>query len=697
MFVSVKKIISTFESRRQAQPPSIRSSSSSSLAHKDSTVNSPKYELESTLTRCISTGHLLVKPSSSPSISSSPLSGSSSAPSSPTLKRAAGSSLSPSAIRLPSLALCSSHPDQSSLGGALAVQPAPSSSPCSRHPSSLSLHQASEKSSNREQKKEGQPRSKIRDSWPSSHVEVRRDGRQRCAKIAYWEQGGSDFPDKVEQCCLTNSPARPPAGSRGVSRQSGPGVHCTAEFPQTRREPALLTSGPSCRTASPCRLTTKHPSRTSPHSRPMGLCRLENQPGTDSHVFRKGACTLVPKPLDPVLHQPPPAHQSNLIAGRGYPMANLCAGPIEPDTLQPPHRYVVTPRLNHMQAQCHATVQNDPPPNVKTQTLCGSDSDTSFSASAKVQGFFQNSNPKIAGSQTPTKLSLPKVLNPLACPTLPAGELVVAEKVKITGVQDFVDADPPNTTKVHGSIHIAPQGAYSTASTLSSVDSSQCSSDPQRLVPGHSSRGTQAPGPNNNSVSGATSGINQVPRRHEGADGLKECRDSQIGEHDPQTAVSRHPCKTNPNGSARSATKESPLSSVGRPPSAPKCDTVKAATCVAGSRPTDSVSPSNALSQQNTRCSMLVGPMATLGPKTLTRNSDKAFLSLLLFIHSGSSTSMIAIDNKIEQAMDLVKTHLMMAVREEVEVLREQIKELTERNAQLERENYILRALQERD
>ncbi|XP_027007894.2 TSC22 domain family protein 4 isoform X2 [Tachysurus fulvidraco] len=62
---------------------------------------------------------------------------------------------------------------------------------------------------------------------------------------------------------------------------------------------------------------------------------------------------------------------------------------------------------------------------------------------------------------------------------------------------------------------------------------------------------------------------------------------------------------------------------------------------------------------------------------------------------SGSSNSMIAIDNKIEQAMDLVKTHLMLAVREEVEVLREQIKELAERNAQLERENYILRALRE--
>ncbi|KAL0970784.1 hypothetical protein UPYG_G00247360 [Umbra pygmaea] len=64
---------------------------------------------------------------------------------------------------------------------------------------------------------------------------------------------------------------------------------------------------------------------------------------------------------------------------------------------------------------------------------------------------------------------------------------------------------------------------------------------------------------------------------------------------------------------------------------------------------------------------------------------------------SGSNSSMIAIDNKIEQAMDLVKTHLMLAVREEVELLREQIKELSERNAQLERENYILRTLSHRD
>ncbi|XP_026518176.1 TSC22 domain family protein 4 [Terrapene carolina triunguis] len=60
---------------------------------------------------------------------------------------------------------------------------------------------------------------------------------------------------------------------------------------------------------------------------------------------------------------------------------------------------------------------------------------------------------------------------------------------------------------------------------------------------------------------------------------------------------------------------------------------------------------------------------------------------------SGSGSSMIAIDNKIEQAMDLVKSHLMFAVREEVEVLREQIKELAERNAALEWENGLLRSL----
>ncbi|XP_041034731.1 TSC22 domain family protein 4-like [Carcharodon carcharias] len=64
---------------------------------------------------------------------------------------------------------------------------------------------------------------------------------------------------------------------------------------------------------------------------------------------------------------------------------------------------------------------------------------------------------------------------------------------------------------------------------------------------------------------------------------------------------------------------------------------------------------------------------------------------------SGSSSSMVAIDNKIEQAMDLVKSHLMYAVREEVEVLKEQIKELIERNTLLERENALLKSLANSD
>ncbi|XP_057651530.1 TSC22 domain family protein 2 isoform X1 [Diorhabda carinulata] len=51
-----------------------------------------------------------------------------------------------------------------------------------------------------------------------------------------------------------------------------------------------------------------------------------------------------------------------------------------------------------------------------------------------------------------------------------------------------------------------------------------------------------------------------------------------------------------------------------------------------------------------------------------------------------------AIDNKIEQAMDLVKSHLMYTVREEVEVLKEKIAELMERIQQLETENNFLRS-----
>jgi len=59
--------------------------------------------------------------------------------------------------------------------------------------------------------------------------------------------------------------------------------------------------------------------------------------------------------------------------------------------------------------------------------------------------------------------------------------------------------------------------------------------------------------------------------------------------------------------------------------------------------------------------------------------------------NGASTASTVAIDNKIEQAMDLVKSHLMFAVREEVEVLKEKITELMERINQLEYENTVLK------
>ena len=40
-----------------------------------------------------------------------------------------------------------------------------------------------------------------------------------------------------------------------------------------------------------------------------------------------------------------------------------------------------------------------------------------------------------------------------------------------------------------------------------------------------------------------------------------------------------------------------------------------------------------------------------------------------------------------------MKNHLMYAVREEVEILKEQIRELVEKNSQLERENTLLKTL----
>ncbi|KAG5325445.1 BUN2 protein, partial [Pseudoatta argentina] len=89
---------------------------------------------------------------------------------------------------------------------------------------------------------------------------------------------------------------------------------------------------------------------------------------------------------------------------------------------------------------------------------------------------------------------------------------------------------------------------------------------------------------------------------------------------------------------------------------------------------------------------------------TTIQSADATLLESLAEVTQGSDertlednesmqgTSAVAIDNKIEQAMDLVKSHLMFAVREEVEVLKEKIAELMDRINQLEAENSILKA-----
>ncbi|XP_061547145.1 TSC22 domain family protein 1-like isoform X2 [Phycodurus eques] len=89
-------------------------------------------------------------------------------------------------------------------------------------------------------------------------------------------------------------------------------------------------------------------------------------------------------------------------------------------------------------------------------------------------------------------------------------------------------------------------------------------------------------------------------------------------------------------------------------------------------------------------------PMRVRGVRV--QGHDEMAMKLLFWeleqhLKSSSGASVVAIDNKIEQAMDLVKSHLMYAVREEVEVLKEQIKELIDRNSQLEQENTLLKTL----
>jgi len=61
-------------------------------------------------------------------------------------------------------------------------------------------------------------------------------------------------------------------------------------------------------------------------------------------------------------------------------------------------------------------------------------------------------------------------------------------------------------------------------------------------------------------------------------------------------------------------------------------------------------------------------------------------------LESASGAGQGSIDHRIEQAMDLVKSHLMTAVRSEVEELRDKIAKLEDTVGHLSRENEVLRA-----
>jgi len=74
------------------------------------------------------------------------------------------------------------------------------------------------------------------------------------------------------------------------------------------------------------------------------------------------------------------------------------------------------------------------------------------------------------------------------------------------------------------------------------------------------------------------------------------------------------------------------------------------------------------------------------------RNNEALLLSKCIQYFSASGASQGSIDNRIEQAMDLVKSHLMSAVRSEVEELRDKISKLEETVTILSRENEVLRA-----
>merc|ERR1711936_1143815 len=86
--------------------------------------------------------------------------------------------------------------------------------------------------------------------------------------------------------------------------------------------------------------------------------------------------------------------------------------------------------------------------------------------------------------------------------------------------------------------------------------------------------------------------------------------------------------------------------------------------------------------------------MGKLGHVNGPQLSKKDLVQALTIIlrKSASGASQGSIDHRIEQAMDLVKSHLMAAVRTEVDELRDKISKLEDTVSFLSRENEFLRA-----
>merc|ERR1711874_18407 len=88
------------------------------------------------------------------------------------------------------------------------------------------------------------------------------------------------------------------------------------------------------------------------------------------------------------------------------------------------------------------------------------------------------------------------------------------------------------------------------------------------------------------------------------------------------------------------------------------------------------VRPARLLTRSHQTLVMLISYNQHCHDRRHQKPTDKIFLSTCIKYFSASGAGQGSIDHRIEQAMDLVKSHLMSAVRSEVEELRDKISKL---------------------